>query len=149
MANNLYPTFNLPSLVAPRTTAEQKKYPSSVHFDFATGDFVRDGAGKIKTCDGHEAWIEWCLKQLMTERYTRLAYSKNIGVEIESAVKNNTDPEAIQLDIERTITEALLVNPATEYVRDFEFSMEGDRLYVTFVAKGREWENEDPMQLVM
>lgn len=114
-----------------------------------TGDFVRDGAGRILTCDGREAWVEWCLKQLMTERYTRLAYSDSIGVEIESAVKNNTDPEAVQLDIERTITEALLVNPATEYVRDFEFTAEGDELHVTFMAKGREWENEEPMQVVL
>ena len=55
----------------------------------------------------------------------------------------------MKLAIERTITEALLVNPATEYVRDFEFTMEGDQLYVSFLAKGREWDDEDALQVVL
>lgn len=149
MAESIYPTFNLPTLTAPRTSAAQKKYAPSLKFDFEKGDFVLDGAGRLVTCNGHEAWGEWCLKQLATERNTRLAYSDKIGVEIESAARDEPDQESMKLAIERTITEALLVNPATEYVRNFEFTMEGDQLYVSFLAKGREWDDEDALQVVL
>lgn len=149
MAKSIYPTFNLPSLIAPGTKSAQKKYKSSLMFDYQTGDFVRDGAKKLMTCDGHEAWVQWCLKQLVTERHTKLAYSNKLGVEIVSAIRDEEDIEAAKLAIERTITEALMVNPVTEYVRDFEFSFEGDSLYVTFHVKGKEWDNEEALQLTI
>lgn len=149
MADSIYPTFNLPTLTPPRTSAEQKKYQSSLYFDFVKGDFVLDGAKRLVTCDGHEAWLEWCLKQLMTERFTKLAYSDKVGVEIVSAVRDEPDAESAQLAIERTVTEALMVNPATEYVRNFEFSQQGDDLSVAFLVKGREWENEDALQILL
>ena len=144
---SIYPTFNLPSLSAPRTSAAQKTYKSSLNFDYDLGDFVRDGANRITTCDGHEAWLQWCLKQLATERYTKLSYSSKIGTELVSAVRDESDPESVRSSIERTITEALLVNPAAEYVREFDFTFEGDSLYITFYVKGKEWDNEDKLQL--
>ncbi|MGM9539527.1 DUF2634 domain-containing protein, partial [Anaerovibrio sp.] len=66
MAESIYPTFRLPPLTAPSLGAKQKRYKSSLMFDFETGDFVRDGAKRLLTCDGHEAWVQWCLKQLAT-----------------------------------------------------------------------------------
>ena len=147
MAESIYPTFRLPSLTAPSLGVKQKRYKSSLMFDFETGDFVRDGAKRLLTCDGHEAWVQWCLKQLATERRTKLAYSDKIGVEIYSAVRDERDIESVKLAIERTITEALMVNPATEYVRNFTFEHEGGSLYVTFYAKGKEWDNEDALRL--
>ena len=44
--------------------------------------------------------------------------------------------KAVESAIERTISEALLVNPRTEYVRQFEFVWNGDAVSVSFVVKG-------------
>lgn len=142
MANSIYPTFNLPTMTDSSPVQEQQIYKPAPMFDFESGDFVRDGANRIVLADGQEAYMEWCLKQCVTERNTRLAYSEKIGVEIISAAKNN-DIIAIESAIERTITEALMVNPATEYVRNFAFSWEGgDSLHVSFVVKGRQWKEQ-------
>ena len=43
--------------------------------------------------------------------------------------------KAVESAIERTISEALLVNPRTEYVRQFEFVWNGDAVSVSFVLK--------------
>jgi hypothetical protein len=92
-------------------------------------------------CDGHEAYKQWCLKKCVTERHTKLAYSDKVGVEMIAALKEPTSA-AVESAIERTITEALMANPATEYVKDFGFTISGDHLYVVFTVKGREWDED-------
>jgi len=138
---NLYPTVNLPSLMKPQISDSEKKYRSAPLFDFQTGDFIRDGAGRIVMTNGKEAFAQWCLKVCVTERGTKLAYSDKIGTEIMSAVKES-DAESVKSSIERTITEALMVNPVTEYVKNFSFSIDGDHLFVDFVVKGKNWAEE-------
>lgn len=141
---NLYPTFNIPKVPVTKLNEPKRRYKPAPMFDYDTGDFVRDGAGRIVMADGREAYMEWCLKQCVTERGKKLAYSDKIGVEIVAAVKNNeADAMAIYSAIEKTITEALMVNPATEYVRKFTFSHDGgSHLIVTFVVKGYDWDEE-------
>lgn len=142
MAQSLYPTFDLPKIVNTETPAEKRKYKQSMQFDFSTGDFARDGAGRPVLCSGKEAWLAWCLKAVMTERKTRLAYSGKIGTEMREAQKQ-PNAAAVQSAIERTITEALMVNPLTEYVRGFAFDWQGsDELSVTFIVKGQDWEEQ-------
>ena len=145
---NLYPTFNLPKIAPNTLLAKPKTYKPAPMFDYDTGDFVRDGAGRIVMASGKEAYAEWCIKQCFTERNTRLAYSNRIGVEMNAALKaSEADPGAVQSAIERTITEALMVHPATEYVRNFEFSRSGsDGLLVRFIVKGRDLE-EQPLEV--
>ncbi len=138
---NLYPTVNLPSLMKPQVADSEKKYRSAPLFDFEKGDFVKDGANRIVFADGKEAFAAWCLKVCVTERGTKLAYSDKIGTEIMSAIKE-PDAESVKSSIERTITEALMVNPATEYVKNFSFSIDGDHLFVSFVVKGKNWAEE-------
>ena len=55
------------------------------------------------------------------------------------------DKNARECEIERTITEALLVHPATEYVREFNFDYSSGAAIVTFVVKGYQWEEEETM----
>ncbi len=52
------------------------------------------------------------------------------------------DKEAVESALERTITEALMVNPRTEYVRGFEFIWDSDGLHCEFIVKGKEWEEQ-------
>ena len=136
----LFPVFDVPEIPTP-TPAEEQKYKPSVHFDYELGDFKRDGANKMVIADGREAWRQWCIKTVQTERLAFLSYSSDTGVELYDAFKQ-ADKEAIESALERTITEALMVNPRTEYVRGFEFSWKSDGLHCEFIVKGKEWEEQ-------
>lgn len=135
---SLYPTISLPTLVAPPTTPSERKYLPAPFFDLESGDFLFDSAGRFIFADGKEAFEQWCVKVCATERGTRLAYSDKVGTEFEAAM-HMSDPEAVKSSIIRTITESIMVHPAAEYVKDFQFRMSGDNLYVTFTVKGKPW----------
>ena len=71
----------------------------------------------------------WCYKMVQTERDSHLAYleavsGSDLGVEME-AVSQESDHKTVESMIERTMTEALEVNPRTESVGKFVFSWEG------------------------
>jgi len=127
---DLYPKFDMPDLVE-AVEDTSIAYPKSYLFDFEKGDFVLDGAGRIVIADGHTAWAQWCVKTVMTERFAYLVYSRNYGAEVEQAIKQ-PDRALVEMEIERTITEALMVDPRTELVRDFAFRWYADELYVSF-----------------
>lgn len=135
MADALFPTVSIPSLSKPKQDNDIR-YKRSAAWDFEKGDFVRDGAGKIETAPGRDAYMVWCGKTSTTERYAKLAYPNTIGSELEAAKKEETR-SAVELALERTITEALSVNPRTEYVRDFAFEWDGDNVKARFHVKGR------------
>lgn len=136
---NLFPVFDVPAVV--ENSIEKQKYNPSVYFDFEKGDFVRDGAHRMVAADGKTAYIQWCRKMAETERFTCLAYGTDIGTEMYDALTKG-EHSAIESAVERTITEALLVNPKTEYVREFEFSWINADLSVTFVVKGKEFDEQ-------
>ena len=142
---NLYPTIELPTLISPQTSQPKKYYPAP-NFDFETGDFLFDSAGKIVMADGREAFEQWCLKACMTERGTRLSYSDNYGVEMEDALKFN-DAGAVQSSVVRTVTETILANPKAEYVKNFSFELSGDELKISFDVKGRDWQEVSRLTL--
>ncbi len=131
--SNLYPVFEMPELMEQQQTELAPRYGKSWLFDFKTGDFVIDGAGKVIQTDGHTAWAQWCVKTVLTERFAYLAYSQNYGTEIETALRQPSR-QAVEAELERAITEALLVDPRTEMVRDFRFTWEGDQLQVAFAV---------------
>lgn len=139
MSEIIFPVFETPEFVEEED--EQIEYKKSIYWDSKKGDFAQDGAYRIKESNGRDAYIQWCVKTVATERFCCLAYSDEIGVEEDAALKEPSR-EAVESAMERTITEALMVNPKTEYVRDFEFEWEGDDLYIKFVIKGIELEEE-------
>lgn len=130
---DLYPAFEMPEIVEQQQKKPVPEYPESYRFDFEKGDFARDGAGRIAIADGHTAWVQWCIKTVLTERFACLAYSWDYGTEVEKALKKPTRA-MIEAEIERTITEALIVDPRTEMVKDFSFRWYADELYVTFTV---------------
>lgn len=129
---NLYPTFDMPEIVE-QQTEPAPKYGKSWLFDFAKGDFVVDGSGRVVEADGHTAWAQWCVKAVLTERFAYVIYSTDYGSEIEQALKQPSR-KAVEAELERVITEALLVDPRTEQVNDFAFKWEGDAVKVSFTA---------------
>lgn len=130
---NLYPVFEMPELMEQQQEQPEPEYPESYLFDFEKGDFVRDAAGRIAVANGHRAWVQWCVKTVLTERFACLAYSRNYGAEIEQAIRQ-PDRALVEMEIERTITEALMADSRTELVRDFSFRWRADELYVSFTV---------------
>lgn len=140
MAQNLFPVFEVPEIITP-AAAKERKYRPSVFFDFSTGDFLRDGTGNMIVADGRESYKQWCLKVVMTERFTCLSYTTDIGTEMIDALAQ-ADRAAVESAVERTINEAIMVNPKTEYVRSYQFTWEAETLYCTFNVKGQDWEEQ-------
>lgn len=59
----LYPVFEVPDFVAKKNEENRKQqYKPSVYFDYATGDFRLDGAGRMAGASGREAYMQWCIK---------------------------------------------------------------------------------------
>lgn len=143
MADQLFPTFDFPGVEEEAT--DDEKYRPSAYYDFRAGDFRRDGANRMVEADGREAYLQWCVKCAMTEREECLAYSEDYGTELED-LSDVPDRKSRESEIQKTITDALMVNPNTEEVRDFEFSWEGDEFNVSFVVKGYDW-NEEKLEI--
>lgn len=140
MSQQLFPVVEIPEFTG-KNTRYDTEYRRSVKWDPAAGDFVRDGANRMVECDGREAFAIWCYKTAQTERYRCLAYPGSIGVEMERAMEDD-DEKTVESMVERTVTEALMVNPRTEDVLDFEFSWNGDTMHGTFTVKGVDWDEE-------
>lgn len=139
MADQLFPVFDFPEI--DDTEVEKERYKPSVYFDFEQGDFVRDGANRLIRADGKEAFIQWCIKTISTERGEFIAYDDDIGTELEQ-LADITENSHRQSVIEETIIDALSVHPAFESASDFVFSNEGDKYYVSFTVKGYSWNEE-------
>ena len=102
----LYPVFEVPDFVAKKNEENRKQqYKPSVYFDYATGDFRLDGAGRMAGASGREAYMQWCIKTVMTERDAFLAYSTKYGAELETSLAQS-DRASVEASLERTITEA-------------------------------------------
>ena len=132
----LFPVFDLPQI--PETDAVDEIYRQSVYFDYELGDFRRDGSGRLVVADGREAWIQWCIKMVGTERLTCLAYNEDIGTEFE-AMGDLSDVDSNWMKIQKTITDALMMHRATEWVSGFEFENDGEDVVCSFEIKGYPW----------
>lgn len=132
---NLYPTFDVPAITLENTTLNKQKV--SIYFDFEKGDYCLDNSGKIISATPYEAWCQWCLKTVYTQRWAFLGYSDQIGIEMEEAF-NQPSNKATESILIRTITEALLADPyeRTKRVYDFHFNWHVDGLNVTFTVNG-------------
>ncbi|MFF2887024.1 DUF2634 domain-containing protein [Paenibacillus sp. NPDC057967] len=129
---DLFPVFDAPQLVEDDTNS-QVMYPEGPLYDFSTGDYVIDGAGRVVMADGHTVWAQWCIKAVMTERFESLAYTSDYGAEMKRA-RQQPNRQASMLEAERAITEALMVDPRTQTVKDFKHDFKGDSHYISFTA---------------
>ena len=135
---DLYPTFEVPSIVD-ESENTGIIYRPSVFFDFETGDFRMDGNGRLQVATEFEAWEQWCMKTVRTQRFAWLAYTDNMGVEMIEAFAEPTRATQ-QAAMERTIKEALLADPykRTLDVRDFQWKWITDAVEATFKIVGQE-----------
>lgn len=140
MSQPLFPVVEVPEFI-PEVARYDTEYRRSVRWDPEAGDFARDGSYRMVECDGREAFAIWCFKIAQTERYRCFAYPDSIGVEMERALSND-DEKTVESMVQRTITEALMVNPRTEDVLDFVFSWDADTMHCRFKVKGVGWGEE-------
>ena len=136
MMANLFPTFAVPKVVE-NNIKEENRTKHSIYFDCEKGDIALDSNGEIKTATPYDSWVQWCLKTVLTQRWSFFAYSSQTGVEIEQALAQQ-DRKAQQSYIEKTVTEALLADPyqRTKRVYDFSFVWKTDGVEVTFWING-------------
>ena len=140
MAENLFPEEEL-EITAEELDDEEDEpvgYLSSVYFDEDTGDFARDGQFRLKSATGLEAWEQWCINCLMTEKGAYPAYGDGFGIAtIEAFASDSREESESILTLE--ITEALMNDPygRTEYVEEIEFNwINGDALEITVTVRG-------------
>ena len=57
------------------------------------------------------------------------------SLQIEAALGED-NKKMVESMVERTITEALKINPRTEWINNFEFTWDADELHGTFLVKG-------------
>lgn len=140
MAQSLYPVFPTPDL--------NEANDQSAHiikggplFDYEKGDFVLDGQNRVVMVDGRDYYTLWVLKTLSTQLAACDSYP-DFGVDIEDAMEQ-PNRQAVQTALEREITEALLMNEATERVYNFQFEWEASELMVSFIVKPHNWDAYD------
>lgn len=126
----LIPVFPSPPLaVDEEARAPGPEYGRAWMFDFERGDFVLDGAGRPVWLDGHAAWAQWCVKAVLVERLAHPIYTPAYGIE---RVRVAGDRAAVEAEIARAITEALMADTRTAAVRDFTYAWDGDGVQVGF-----------------
>lgn len=135
---NLYPVFEVPTILE-ETKKSEAIYKGSAFFDFYTGDFVLDGGGHMTPSTGYDAWRQWCIKTIATERGAYYNYTNGLGIEGEAAMAQPT-AALQQLAFETTITEALLADPygRTVEVRDFVWTRGVDSLHMQCTVVGQD-----------
>lgn len=113
------------------STAEEVTFGRSWRFDFDTGDFVMTPTRKVAAADETAAWVMWCQKAIRTPRYRHLIYSREHGEEFDDLIGKGYSWAIQESEIQRMVTEALMVDPRTASVGDFTFEWKDDSCYFT------------------
>lgn len=101
-------------------------------FDFDKGEFVMRN-GKMVELHGVESLKMWIRKVLKTERF-RFQIYENVpyGVLLEELIGLNLPRAFIEAEIEREVTESLLLSPYIDRVIGWTFKRDGKWLRVFF-----------------
>lgn len=120
---NLFPNGYETEIIEPEEYKSNTAvgYKPSLYFD--SRDILKDGRNRLIASTGIEAWEQWCMKCLLTERYKYPAYSTDYGIEADAALMAETREKAESI-LTREITEALMADPygRTSYVEDILFN---------------------------
>jgi len=102
-------------------------------YDFTNNELLLNEKGCTYMVEKNEALRIWIFKALMTERFSYVAYSHLFGSEYqEQLIGHVMNSQVMQLELQRYITEALMVNPYIERLENFRFVNLDNGLSVTF-----------------
>lgn len=109
-------------------------------FDFKKGDFVLKD-GKLVVLEGIEALKMWIIKVIRTEKFRFRIYEntgfeddEQYGVMLEDLIGSNFDREFIEAEIEREVTEALLLHEYIISVDEWQFERNSKKMTVSFAV---------------
>lgn len=97
-------------------------YGKTVQFDFEKHEFILSPTGRQKTVTSSDAWGEWCVKTLCSERYKYLIYSDNYGEEIDTLLGKSYPRKVVESEIRRMVKDCLMVDKRTASVDNFQFT---------------------------
>lgn len=97
-------------------------YGKTVQFDFEKHEFILSPTGRQKTVISSDAWGEWCVKALCSERYKYLIYSDNYGEEIDTLLGKSYPRKVVESEIRRMVKDCLMVDKRTASVDNFKFT---------------------------
>lgn len=102
-------------------------------YNYEKNCLLRKG-GKPYLVEKDEALQIWIYKALKTNRFIWAAYTHTYGCEMENVIGISNDPDIIDSEIKRYITEALMVNPYIQELSDFSFQHDKDVVTVSFLV---------------
>ena len=131
----MFPTQSISTITAiTDTTGEGITYA----YDFDTGDFILEN-GNPKILTGIEGLKMWIKKTLKTKKNKFRVYGSdsenNYGVTLLDFVNSDYPFAFIKAELQREITESLLINSKITGVSDFSFTRNKRTLIVTFTVK--------------
>ena len=88
-----------------------------------------------KVLKDKEALKMWIYKALRTPRYTHPIYSWDYGQDLDELVGLGYEVDYIKSEVERRVTECLLVNDRITRCHNFEINLINDTLQITFTAE--------------
>lgn len=124
MAENLFPTVGVEAAeydTSDTAANGDVTYGSTVQFDFDKHEFILSPTGKQKEVTEADAWGEWCVKALCTERFNYLIYDSSYGEELDTLLGTSRPHEVIESEIRRMVKECLMCDKRTASVSEFSF----------------------------
>lgn len=104
-------------------------------FNYITGRFVTQGrSNQVAVVSERDAFAQWCMNVLSTERYTAFVYSDRIGVEFEALVQDSSSDEIAGGMLEAAIDDALSIHDRYAEITEFSSTVEGDLLNLDFTV---------------
>lgn len=126
----LFPVRSVNEQAEARNTSNLEiAFGRSWRFDFDRGEFAITPTGRIAISEDKEAWVEWCEKTVRTRRYMHPIYSRSYGQELEELIGARFTRPAMESEIRRMVTEALLTDLRTADVGLFSFEWLTDRCF--------------------
>ncbi len=77
----------------------------------------------------------WIYKALLTTRYSHPIYSWDYGQDLDELIGQGYEVDYIKSEIERKVTECLMINPKITRCHNFEINLINDTLHITFTAE--------------
>lgn len=120
---DLFPTVGTAAATyVDEAASDTVNYGKTVQFDFEKHEFILSPTGRQKTVTSSDAWGEWCVKALCSERYKYLIYSDNYGEEIDTLLGNSYPRKVVESEIRRMVKDCLMVDRRTASVDNFQFT---------------------------
>lgn len=107
---------------------EEEETPREYEIDFSTGELT----GRI--VEGLDAIKVWIYLALRVPRYRHVIYSWDYGNELETLVGQGYTQDHLELEVNRMLEEALLINENILSIDNLEVTQESDKISVSFTA---------------